>query len=378
MTEAAAWRVVARSILLVFSVLFLVFLVRELKTVVVQLLFAILIAAAATPLIDALTISEPARRARFRPPRAVVTILVFLNVVLLLSLAAIAIASAVGPDVQRLAVNLPTYMLQAEYRINDLLRNPEVQSRLPGGMQIPQLQDLLRGASGIVAQAPYVLRVATGAFGGLVQVIFTFILALYLTADGDRIRRYTIRLLPFDRQEQALRVSERVGQRLGAWARGQIILGVIIGTLTWLAALAIGLPYAGALALIAGVGELIPTLGPIIAAVPFVTIGFLSSPTQGLLALGAAILIQQLENHLIVPRVMGQAVEIHPVVVMVAILAGNELLGITGALLAVPVAASLAVLVDEIEQERLSRHAAEGLPDALPPALAERVQRGPK
>jgi predicted PurR-regulated permease PerM len=364
--------------LLVFSVLFLVFLVRELKTVVVQLLFAILIAAAATPLIDALTISEPARRARFRPPRAAVTILVFLNVVLLLSLAAIAIASAVGPDVQRLAVNLPTYMLQAEYRINDLLRNPEVLSRIPGGMQIPQLQDLLRGASGIVAQAPYVLRVATGAFGGLVQVIFTFILALYLTADGDRIRRYTIRLLPFDRQEQALRVSERVGQRLGAWARGQIILGVIIGTLTWLAALAIGLPYAGALALIAGVGELIPTLGPIIAAVPFVTIGFLSSPTQGLLALGAAILIQQLENHLIVPRVMGQAVEIHPVVVMVAILAGNELLGITGALLAVPVAASLAVLVDEIEQERLARHASEGLPDALPPALEERVARGPK
>jgi predicted PurR-regulated permease PerM len=378
MTEAAAWRVVARGILLAFGILLLVFLIRELKSVVLQLLFAVLLAAAATPLVDALTTSERARRARFRPPRAVVTILVFLNVVLLFSLGAITIASAVGPDVQRLAVNLPTYMYQAEVRVNDLLQNPELMGRLPIGTELPQVQDLLRGASGIVAQAPQLVRVATGAFSGVFQLLFTLILALYLTADGERIRRYVIQLFPFDRQAQMLRVSEHVGKRLGAWARGQVVLGAIIGTMTWVAALAIGLPYAGALALIAGVGELIPTLGPIIAAVPFVAIGFLNSPTQGLLALGAAVLIQQLENNLIVPRVMGQAVELHPVVVMVAILAGNELLGVTGALLAVPVAASLSVVFDEIEQERLARREAEGLPSELPPALAERVARGPE
>jgi predicted PurR-regulated permease PerM len=114
----------------------------------------------------------------------------------------------------------------------------------------------------------------------------------------------------------------------------------------------IGLPYAAALALIAAVGELVPNLGPIIAAIPLVAVGFISSPTQGLLALAAAVLIQQLENNLIVPRVMSQAVDLHPVVVMLAILSGNELLGIPGALLAVPVTASLSVILEEIQLSR--------------------------
>jgi predicted PurR-regulated permease PerM len=126
--------------------------------------------------------------------------------------------------------------------------------------------------------------------------------------------------------------------------------------MTWLCATLLGLPYAAALALIAGVGELVPNLGPIIAAIPLIMVGLLVSPTHGLLALVLAVLIQQLENNLIVPRVMSKAVDLHPVVVMVAILSGNELLGVPGALLAVPVVASLSVVVDEIQHERLARH----------------------
>jgi predicted PurR-regulated permease PerM len=124
--------------------------------------------------------------------------------------------------------------------------------------------------------------------------------------------------------------------------------------MTWVGAVLIGLPYAAAHALVAGVGELVPTLGPIFAAIQLVAVGLLSSPIQGLLALVLAILVQQLENNLIVPRVMGHAVDLHPVAVMLAILAGGELLGIAGALLAVPVVAALAVIVDEFQRERLA------------------------
>lgn len=367
MTEAAAWRIVVRGIFLVFGILFLVFLLRELRTVVIQMLFAVLLAAAASPIVDALTISEWARRSPLRLPRAMAAILVFLIVALLLLLALVIVVGAVAPDVRRLAMNLPRYLEQAESTLNGMLQDPALARRLPGGIEMPQVKDVLREASGLLGQAPQLLRVATGAFGGIVQVIFTLVLALYLTADGERIRRYVIDLFPSDRQEQASRVSQHVGKRLGAWARGQVILGAIIGGLTWFAVVAIGLPYAGALALLAAIGELVPTLGPIVAAIPFVIIGFLNSPTQGLLALGAAVMIQQLENHLIVPRVMGQAVELHPAVVLVAILAGNELLGIPGALLAVPVAASVAVVVDEIQQERLARQPPVGTP---PPGAA--------
>jgi predicted PurR-regulated permease PerM len=185
-----------------------------------------------------------------------------------------------------------------------------------------------------------------------VRLLFTVVLALYLTIDGERIRRYLIGFLPADRHTQALDVSERIGLRLGAWARGEALLGAIIGAMTWVGALLIGLPYASALALIAGIGELIPTLGPIIAAIPLIAVGLLSSPLQGLLALLLAILVQQFENNLIVPRVMSRAVDLHPVAVMLAILAGGELLGIPGALLAVPVVAALSVIVEEIQMER--------------------------
>jgi predicted PurR-regulated permease PerM len=188
----------------------------------------------------------------------------------------------------------------------------------------------------------------------VVRALFTLVLALYLTIDGERIRNYLIGFLPDDRHAQTLRITEGIGIRLGAWARGEALLGVIIGGMTWLGATVIGLPYAAALALIAGVGELVPTLGPIIAAIPLIAVGLLSSPLQGLLALVLAVMVQQLENNFIVPRVMSHAVELHPVVVMLAILAGGELLGIPGALLAVPVVAGLSVIIEEFQREHLS------------------------
>jgi predicted PurR-regulated permease PerM len=365
MTESAAWRVVLRAIAVVFALLMLVFLITQLRPVLVQLALAILLAAAANPVVEWLTAPKRARAGRWRLRRGVAAVLVFLAALLIVVLGGVIIVATVAPDVRALAVSAPTYVGQAERLLEEsLASNPDLAARVSGAL--PSMSQLTSGAMALLSQAPRILGLATGFLGGLLYFIFTLILALYLTADGDRIRRYAVQFLPFDRQDQALHVTARIGDRLGAWARGEVILGVIIGLLTWLAALALGLPYAGALALIAAVGELIPNLGPIIAAIPLIAVGFLSSPTQGLLALAAAVLIQQLENNLIVPRVMARAVELHPVVVMLAILAGGELLGIPGALLAVPLVASLSVVVDEIQRERLERHLA--VPTADKPA----------
>jgi predicted PurR-regulated permease PerM len=355
MSESAAWRVLSRCVLLVFGLLLCVFLISQLRGVIVQLMLALLLAAAASPVVDWLTASRDTARWNWRPGRGLAALLVFLAALLVLFLGAFIVLATVGPDLAALANNLPTYFTRAEDFIElQLANNPDVATRVSGAL--PSLQTMLGGAIGVLGQASRLLGVATSVLSGLLYLVFTLILALYLTIDGDRIRRFIIQFLPFDRHEQALTVTERIGVRLGAWARGEALLGVIIGVLTWIAALVIGLPYAGALALMAAIGELIPNLGPIIAAIPLVIVGFISSPTQGLLALGAAILIQQLENNLIVPRVMSRAVALHPVAVMVAILAGGELLGIPGALLAVPTIASLSVIVEEVQRERVERH----------------------
>ncbi|MBM2811319.1 MAG: hypothetical protein HW416_2078 [Chloroflexi bacterium] len=353
LSETAVWRTVARGVLLTFGLLVVLFVARELQAVIIQLLLAVIMAAAATPLVDALVESGRTRKWRWRPGRALAAILVFLAAVAMFVGGVILVAGTVSPDLRRLAQNLPRYFQQAQAAITELeSRYPDLPHQVAG----LQMQDLVSGAAGLLSQAPMLVGFATGALGWLLRAVLTLVLALYLTVDGERIRRYVIEFLPLDRHEQATRVSQRIGSRLGAWARGEIVLGVIVGTMTGVGAMLIGLPYAGTLALVAAVGELVPNLGPVVAAVPLVTVGFLTSPTQGLLALALAVLVQQLENNLIVPRVLGQAVHLPPLVVMVAILAGSELLGVAGALLAVPVAASLAVIVDEIRHARLLSH----------------------
>lgn len=355
MTEAAAWRVLLRGILLTFALIALGMLLGQLQSVLVQLALAVLLAAAANPLVEWLTTSKMASRWRWRPGRGIAALLVFLAGLLVLFLGALIVLATVGPDIRSLAASAPDYVIQAERWLEDALaNNPELSARISGAL--PSLQTALGGAVSLLGQASRLVSVATGVVSGVLYLVFTLILALYLTIDGDRIRRYLVVFLPYDRHEQALQVTERIGLRLGAWARGEALLAMIIGVMTWVGALVLGLPYAGALALVAAVGELVPNLGPIIASIPLVVVGFLSSPTQGVLALVLAVLIQQLENNLIVPRVMARAVDLHPVAVMLAILAGGELLGIPGALMAVPFVASLSVIVDEIQRERLERH----------------------
>jgi predicted PurR-regulated permease PerM len=359
MNEAAAWRVLARAILLITAIIVLALLIRELRSVLVQLLLAVLLAAAATPIVDWLTQSDRALRWRWRPARGLAALVVFLGAVLLLVLGAVTVVGTVAPDANALAASLPAYAIRLQLAADDFVAsNPDLAGALSGAL--PSLRDLLGGAVGLAGQAPRLVGLATGLFGGVLYLLFSLILALYMTIDGERIRRYLIGFLPSDRLDQALLITERIGVRLGAWARGEALLGVIIGGMTWLGATILGLPYAGALALVAGVGELVPNLGPIIAAVPLIAVGLLVSPTHGLLALVLAVVIQQLENNLIVPRVMSRAVDLHPVAVMLSILAGNELMGIPGALLAVPVVASLSVIVDEIQRERLARAIEDG------------------
>jgi hypothetical protein len=124
--------------------------------------------------------------------------------------------------------------------------------------------------------------------------------------------------------------------------------------MSWVGLTVIGVPYAAVLALIAGIMEAVPNIGPIIAAVPAVMVAALYSPWQALAVLALYLVIQQLENYVIVPRVMSRAVELHPLAVLLALMVGGELMGVLGAVLAVPVTAAISVIVDEIRTERLT------------------------
>jgi predicted PurR-regulated permease PerM len=130
------------------------------------------------------------------------------------------------------------------------------------------------------------------------------------------------------------------------------MLGATIGTTTAIALYFLGVPYFYVLAVIAGVGEMIPVIGPVLSAVPAILVGLTVSPRTALAVAIFWVVQQQLENHLLVPRIMSRQVGVSPVIVIAALLVGGSLLGILGAVLAVPTAAILQVVVQELLDER--------------------------
>jgi predicted PurR-regulated permease PerM len=184
--------------------------------------------------------------------------------------------------------------------------------------------------------------------GGIFGLVTILILAFYLMVDSDNIVGAFVRLFPRNRRVRVREACESVSTKVSAWLGGQLLLAGIIGSTAAIGLWLMGVPYFWVLALIAGIGETIPMVGPLLAAVPAVAVGFTVSPSMGA---GVAVFFfiqQQVENHLLVPKVMERQVGVSAVAVIVALLLGGSLLGIVGAILAVPTAAILQVLVHEL------------------------------
>jgi predicted PurR-regulated permease PerM len=358
LNETAAWHVASRSILLVFGLVFLVWLLVQLKAVVIQTLLAVILAAGMTPIVNRLTVPRllGIGRRTWTPPRALVVLVLYLLLVLIVnSIGALVIPPAAG-DIEDLVRGLPSYGRDLQSWLTDLPTRYPFLPVIDVSQSVSSLiQSGTSALSTFLSQALIVVQVALGVLSGALNGIFILVLALYITVDSGRIQRYLVSWLPADRQEQADRVTERIGERLGGWLRGQILLSGIIGGITLVGLLVLDIKYAVLLALVAAIGEAVPMIGPIFSAIPAVIVAFFDSPLKGVLAIGLYILVQQLENNLVVPKVMERAVALHPLVVMLALLSGGELLGITGAVLSVPTAAAIAVVFEEVRSEWMDR-----------------------
>lgn len=186
-----------------------------------------------------------------------------------------------------------------------------------------------------------------GVISGLVAVITVLILVFYLLLEEEGLRKIYKVFLPAEWQGRFSESIRKISAKLGAWLRGQLLLMIIVGVLTTVGLLLIGSPYAMTLGLWSAVTEAIPVVGPFIGAIPGVTVGLAESPLQGFLALLVYLVVQQLENTVLVPKIMSRAVGLNPFIVILAILIGNKLYGLLGVLLAVPLAAIVGVLAED-------------------------------
>jgi predicted PurR-regulated permease PerM len=199
-----------------------------------------------------------------------------------------------------------------------------------------------------------VIGAVWGFFGGVFGLVTILILAFYFMLDAERFTRSFVRLFPRVEQPRVEEGCRRISTKVSAWLGGQLLLAGIIGSTAALGLFLMGVPYFYVLALIAGIGEMIPIVGPLISAIPAIAVAFTVSPT---LALGVAIFFfvqQQFENHILVPKIMERQVGVSAAAVIVALLIGGTLLGVVGAILAVPTVAIVQVIFEELMPEATS------------------------
>ena len=213
-----------------------------------------------------------------------------------------------------------------------------------GGNFETGLAGLQQQLSGLVSNA---FAAITDIFGSLAGVVVVLVLSLYLIMEETSIRQVVKALIPTPYQAFAADVTTQIMQKLGSWLRGQLVLGLIIGVLYFLGLSVIGVPYALLLALMAGLLEFIPYVGPILSAVPAVLIALSISPARALLAFIVVVVVQQAEGHFIVPKVMQKTVGINPIISIVAFLIGAKLFGIVGAIFSIPLATAAMVFLQE-------------------------------
>jgi len=305
---------------------------------------------------------------RTKMPRGLAVALVFLALLLLLSIIPIWVVpfavdriTRLNLDLQQLSNDLISFLSQPVFILGYSLSLQDLVGDVRGA-----LQDLLRPF------ATQTISILFNVASSLLWVISVLIISFYLVKDAGRLRGFLDHLAPPGYTEELRRLREEANQVWKAFFRGQVLLGIIIGVVVWMTMTAVGLPNAGLMGLVAGLLEVIPTFGPVLATIPALLIAFFLGSTYlplsnfwfTVLVLGIYLLIQQVENAYLVPRIMGRRMQLHPVVIFIGVLAGGLLFGALGVLLAAPVIGTLRVVLRYIYAKLLNE-------DPYPPEFVE-------
>lgn len=338
---------VARTALVVITVLVisgLAWLLIQIKEILIILLIATIVASGVAPMVSALERVRWTRSGRRLSRPAAILIVMLGIVVLLLGITALLVTPLVI-ETQQFLANFPERLQQ----LKAVLQSLEV--------RYPWLPDM----AGLVERLPQELNrlgryfapaagVAFRFLGGLASVLTVLFIVFYMLVEGPALRSGFVALFPRKERAKVLTMVDEVGAKFGGWVRGQLLLGLIIGGLAGTGMAAIDMPFPVLLGIVAGITELIPMIGPTLGAIPAIFLAILQPTWKLIFVVVYYAFIQQFEASVIVPRVMRQSVGLSPLLTIFALVVGAKLLGMAGALLAVPVAAALQVVVSEIVQ----------------------------
>lgn len=322
------------SLLRIIVVLLALYFAYIIKDILILLFTAVVLTSALDPWVDWLH-----KRAI---PRALGIIILYILMFGVISLSVYLIIPPIIQQFGQLANDLPTYIEQ----VNNYLAS--FRNYTSGYEWIDNLKSSFSNSVGSLSANGNIFSTIFNFFGGLFSVIIFLVITFYMLAEENSIRRVVWSITPVRKQAYVLDVLTRMQKRIGLWLRGQLILCAVIFLLTYIGLLLLGVKYALILALIAGLTEFIPYLGPILGAVPAVFLASGQSLTLGLFTVILYLLIQQIENNFLVPKIMQKTAGLNPILSIVVLMIGFSVAGVLGALLAIPVTTAAMVLVEDI------------------------------
>ncbi|HEV8194190.1 MAG TPA: AI-2E family transporter [Ktedonobacterales bacterium] len=342
------------------AVLVGIVLITQAAGTLIALLLAIILGEAIRPLV--------VRLQRYRIPGPLAVLLIYVVALVVVGFLLWLLLNPLVQEVNSLINNLPSYLDQLQRQANNLGRQLRAQGALS------QFINALSHSLASVAQQaiPRLITVPvgllTGVFGLFINLVVVLTMTLFWLMASERLKPFVVSLFPKDSQDQASGVLTEIGRGFGGYIRGTLISMVLIGSLSAAGLALLGVPYALLLGILAGLTELLPYLGPWISGTVAVLVALITvDPVKALEVIVLFLLIQEIEGNVVEPLVMSRAVNVDPLLVIVSVLIGIDLLGIIGAILAVPIAAAAQILVVRVLAPAI-RHTA-GAP-AAPAVMA--------
>jgi HAD superfamily hydrolase (TIGR01509 family) len=349
------------------------FVLYGVRTVLAPLILASLFAYIVAPVVSWL-------KRHLHIPRGLGTLLIYLVVLGLLAAAPAVLIPTVVSNVNDLVNSLNNIVNNALAWLDQTQQITILGRSIPlPALELPPINFdriitlIQQGISPVAGGFFSVLRALGSA---VASFLFMAVVAFYLMVDAERIAPALVRLAPPSHRQEAEKLLQRINATWNAFVRGQLLLSLTVGVVTGVTMAGLGVRFAVALGIVAGVLEIVPGLGPILSAIPAVLLalfeGAASLPLThfwaAVVVAGAYVLIQQLENNLLVPRILGASLELHPLVVIVGVLAGATLWGVLGALLAAPTISTLRVVMSYLYRKLLDLE-----PFPEPPSFPERI-----
>jgi predicted PurR-regulated permease PerM len=297
-----------------------------------------LIAMGFSPLVKVIEHRGP-RNARRRIPRWLAILAIYAAIILVLTLIGLMVIPPLVAQAETLWARLPSEF----NRLQTFLIKYKLMTR-----RITLEEAVQAAPSGTGGNAVGTVLVAiSGLIGGIFGLITILILTFYLLIEANAMFEYMARFVPAGRRANVGVAARAAVAKVSAWLRAQFILAGVMGTFSAIGLGLMGVPYFYVIALIAAIGETIPIVGPVIGGITAVAVAITVSPQLALMVGAYFLVLHQLEANILVPKIMERSVGVSPVAVLVALLIGGSLMGLVGAILAIPTAAILSVVVEE-------------------------------